>query len=44
MLWLKIMGYWRKLHDVYLHKLYLLPDVSIKERKECEWLGHVDEF
>ena len=35
---------WRKLHDVRLHKLYLLPDIIriIKERKEIEWLVNVE--
>ena len=33
---------WRRQHNVLLHKLYLLPDIRIKERKECEWLVHVE--
>jgi len=35
---------WRKLHDVYLHKLYLLPDIIgiMEERKEIECLVNVE--
>jgi hypothetical protein len=35
---------WRKLHDVWLHKLYLLPDIIriMKERKEIKWLVNVE--
>jgi hypothetical protein len=25
--WLKVIGNWRKLHNVWLHKLYLPPDI-----------------
>jgi len=43
-LWLKLIGNWRKLHNVKLHKLYLLPDIIriMEEGKEGEWLGHVE--
>ena len=43
-LWLKLIGNWRKLHNVWLHKLYLSSDIIIikEEKKDGEWLGHVD--
>jgi len=43
LLWLKVIGYWRKLHNVELHKLYLPADIRIKEeRKVGGWFGHVE--
>jgi len=44
LLWLKLIGNWRKLNNVLLRKLYLLPDIIriIEEGKEGEWLGHVE--
>jgi hypothetical protein len=37
--WLMLIGYWRKLRNVLLHKLYLLPDIIINERKEGLWVA-----
>jgi nuclear transport factor 2 (NTF2) superfamily protein len=33
---------WREQLNVLLHKLYVLPDIRIKERKEYEWHSHVE--
>jgi hypothetical protein len=41
-LWLKVIGNWKKLHDVWLHKLYWSSDIRIvEESKKDEWLDHV---
>jgi hypothetical protein len=44
LLWLKVIGIWRKLHNVWLHKLYLPPDIiRVKEgRKEGVCLDYVE--
>ena len=43
-LWLKLIRNWRKLHNVLLHKLYLLPYIiRIMERKKGMWVTcHVE--
>jgi len=42
--WLNVIGNWRKLLDVQLHKLYPPPDIFRinEEMMEFEWLGLVE--
>ena len=38
LLWLKAIGNWRKLHDVWLHKLYR-PQILLELRKKGRWMA-----
>jgi hypothetical protein len=40
LLWLKVIGYWGKLLDILLHKLYLPPDI-IRNMEEMKVDGMV---